>query len=228
MTVARRAAGHRSAPAAGVPRCGPWQTALAILRRDLFVTGREFPIFLAQVILQPLFLLFVFGKVLTELGLRAARLRAGPLSGTGGPRRGPHRPPVDRAPPGHRVLLQQRDRGPPARTAADRRGRRREGGLRGHAGLRGRGGDVPDRGVDPRLDPLAGVGAVRRGGDDHPRGAARRRDGTHPRHLRPAQPDQRDLRAGADPAHLHRFVPVPVAVARRRSDGSRWCRPATR
>ena len=47
---------------------GPWQTALAILRRDLFVTGREFPIFLAQVILQPLFLLFVFGKVLTELG----------------------------------------------------------------------------------------------------------------------------------------------------------------
>jgi ABC-2 type transport system permease protein len=49
-------------------RWGPWQTAMAILRRDLFVTGREFPIFLAQVILQPLFLLFVFGKVLTELG----------------------------------------------------------------------------------------------------------------------------------------------------------------
>jgi len=41
---------------------------LAILRRDLFVTAREFPIFLAQVTLQPLFLLFVFGKVLTELG----------------------------------------------------------------------------------------------------------------------------------------------------------------
>ncbi len=49
-------------------RWRPWQTFLAILRRDLFVTGREFPIFLAQVILQPLFLLFVFGKVLTELG----------------------------------------------------------------------------------------------------------------------------------------------------------------
>ncbi|MGO8873114.1 MAG: ABC transporter permease [Acidimicrobiales bacterium] len=47
---------------------GPWRTGVAILRRDLFVTGREFPIFLAQVILQPLFLLFVFGKVLTELG----------------------------------------------------------------------------------------------------------------------------------------------------------------
>ena len=50
------------------PGWGPWRTGLAILRRDLFVTGREFPIFLAQVILQPLFLLFVFGKVLTELG----------------------------------------------------------------------------------------------------------------------------------------------------------------
>ncbi|HUY67365.1 MAG TPA: ABC transporter permease [Acidimicrobiales bacterium] len=46
----------------------PWRAALAILRRDLFVTGREFPFFLAQVILQPLFLLFVFGKVLTQLG----------------------------------------------------------------------------------------------------------------------------------------------------------------
>jgi ABC-2 type transport system permease protein len=50
------------------PRFGSGRTFLAILRRDLFVTGREFPVFLAQVILQPLFLLFVFGKVLTELG----------------------------------------------------------------------------------------------------------------------------------------------------------------
>ena len=46
----------------------PTRAALAILRRDLYVTGREFPFFLAQVILQPLFLLFVFGKVLTQLG----------------------------------------------------------------------------------------------------------------------------------------------------------------
>ena len=51
-----------------LPHWGPVQTFVAILRRDLFVTGREFPVFLAQVILQPLFLLFVFGKVLTELG----------------------------------------------------------------------------------------------------------------------------------------------------------------
>ena len=53
------------------PPARPWsptQAALAILRRDLYVTGREFPFFLAQVILQPLFLLFVFGKVLTQLG----------------------------------------------------------------------------------------------------------------------------------------------------------------
>lgn len=41
---------------------------LAILRRDITVTGRELPAFLAQVIMQPLFLLFVFGKVLSQLG----------------------------------------------------------------------------------------------------------------------------------------------------------------
>ncbi|MBV8258585.1 MAG: ABC transporter permease [Actinobacteria bacterium] len=40
----------------------------AVLRRDLYVTGKELPAFLAQVILQPLFLLFVFGKVLGSLG----------------------------------------------------------------------------------------------------------------------------------------------------------------
>ena len=34
---------------------------LAILRRDLYVTWRELPAFLAQVILQPLFLLFILG-----------------------------------------------------------------------------------------------------------------------------------------------------------------------
>jgi ABC-2 type transport system permease protein len=41
---------------------------LAVLRRDIYVTWRELPVFLAQVILQPLFLLFVFGRVLTDLG----------------------------------------------------------------------------------------------------------------------------------------------------------------
>jgi ABC-2 type transport system permease protein len=41
---------------------------LAVLRRDVYVTWKELPAFLAQVILQPLFLLFVFGKVLGSLG----------------------------------------------------------------------------------------------------------------------------------------------------------------
>ena len=41
---------------------------LGLLWRDVFVTGRELPSFLAQVVLQPLFLLFVFGRVLGDLG----------------------------------------------------------------------------------------------------------------------------------------------------------------
>jgi ABC-2 type transport system permease protein len=44
-----------------------WRAFRAVLRRDLYVTYREFPAFLAQVILQPLFLLFIFGKVLSTL-----------------------------------------------------------------------------------------------------------------------------------------------------------------
>ncbi len=41
---------------------------LAILRRDIVVTGREFISFLLQVLLQPLFFLFIFGKVLPSIG----------------------------------------------------------------------------------------------------------------------------------------------------------------
>lgn len=41
---------------------------LAILRRDIIVTGREFIAFLLQVLLQPLFFLFIFGKVLPSIG----------------------------------------------------------------------------------------------------------------------------------------------------------------
>lgn len=44
-----------------------WRAFRAVLRRDLYVTWREFPAFLAQVILQPLFLLFIFGYVLKSL-----------------------------------------------------------------------------------------------------------------------------------------------------------------
>ncbi|MEA2447329.1 MAG: type transport system permease protein [Actinomycetota bacterium] len=44
----------------------------AILRRDVYVTWKELPAFLAQAVLQPLFLLFVFGKILTSLGYARA------------------------------------------------------------------------------------------------------------------------------------------------------------
>jgi ABC-2 type transport system permease protein len=56
------------APAIDAPGNSPLVAFLAILRRDVAVTGRELPAFLAQVILQPLGLLFVFGRVLTDLG----------------------------------------------------------------------------------------------------------------------------------------------------------------
>jgi ABC-2 type transport system permease protein len=45
----------------------------ALLWRDVFVTGREFVPFLLQVVLQPVFLLFVFGKVLVELGFASGQ-----------------------------------------------------------------------------------------------------------------------------------------------------------
>src|SRR4029453_4058858 len=54
------------------PAAGPARAFLGVLWRDLYVTGRELPVFLAQVVLQPLFLLFVFGKVLTDLGFAQA------------------------------------------------------------------------------------------------------------------------------------------------------------
>ncbi len=46
----------------------PGRAFLAVLYRDVYVTWGELPVFLSQVILQPLFLLFVFGKVLGVLG----------------------------------------------------------------------------------------------------------------------------------------------------------------
>jgi len=44
------------------------RTFLAVLWRDIFVTGRELLPFLAQVVIQPFFLLFIFGKVLGSIG----------------------------------------------------------------------------------------------------------------------------------------------------------------
>ena len=51
-----------------VDQATQWRAFRAVLYRDLYVTWRELPAFLAQVILQPLFLLFVFGYVLKNLG----------------------------------------------------------------------------------------------------------------------------------------------------------------
>ncbi|MBV8933866.1 MAG: ABC transporter permease [Kutzneria sp.] len=44
-----------------------WRTFVAVLGRDVFVTGRELPSFLAQVVIQPFFTLFIFGKVLVAI-----------------------------------------------------------------------------------------------------------------------------------------------------------------
>lgn len=44
---------------------------LAILHRDVVITGREFVPFLLQALMQPLFFLFIFGKVLPGIGLAA-------------------------------------------------------------------------------------------------------------------------------------------------------------
>jgi ABC-2 type transport system permease protein len=53
----------------------------AILQRDLVVTGREFIPFLLQALMQPLFFLFIFGKVLPGIGLAAGNFAALMLPG---------------------------------------------------------------------------------------------------------------------------------------------------
>ncbi|MGB8961184.1 MAG: ABC transporter permease [Pseudonocardiaceae bacterium] len=62
----------RAGPAAEVLR-GPSRALMlrsfgSVLRRDIVVTGKELVAFLAQVLLQPVFFLFVFGKLLSGLG----------------------------------------------------------------------------------------------------------------------------------------------------------------
>jgi ABC-2 type transport system permease protein len=49
------------------PQATQWRAFRMVLYRDIYVTWREFPAFLAQVLLQPFFLLFIFGKVLSSL-----------------------------------------------------------------------------------------------------------------------------------------------------------------
>ncbi len=47
----------------------PLGSTLAIFRRDIVVTGRELWMFLAQVLLQPLATLFIFGRILPDIGM---------------------------------------------------------------------------------------------------------------------------------------------------------------
>jgi ABC-2 type transport system permease protein len=61
-------AGAAALPQAGVG-AGVARTFLAICWRDVFVVVHDFPSFLLQVVVQPLFLAFVFGRILPELSL---------------------------------------------------------------------------------------------------------------------------------------------------------------
>jgi ABC-2 type transport system permease protein len=49
-------------------RVSPGRAFLGVLGRDVAVTGKELGSFISQVLVQPFFLLFVFGKVLSQLG----------------------------------------------------------------------------------------------------------------------------------------------------------------
>jgi ABC-2 type transport system permease protein len=64
-TVAARTAGTEPVRSVGD---SARRAFLAILWRDLYVTGKEFWVLLVQVALTPLFMLFIFAKVLVEQG----------------------------------------------------------------------------------------------------------------------------------------------------------------
>ena len=58
----------RDLPVPATRAAGARTAFVAILRRDLFVTGKEFWVLLTQVALTPLFMLFIFAKVLGNQG----------------------------------------------------------------------------------------------------------------------------------------------------------------
>ena len=60
---------------------GSLRPFLAVLGRDVHVTGRELPSFLAQTLVQPFFFLFIFAKVLTSSGFVSADYGAVMLPG---------------------------------------------------------------------------------------------------------------------------------------------------
>jgi ABC-2 type transport system permease protein len=71
-TTTTRAPSPADAPRATGESASPafisLRTFFSVLWRDIFVTGRELLPFLAQVVIQPFFMLFIFGKVLSSLG----------------------------------------------------------------------------------------------------------------------------------------------------------------
>lgn len=75
MTTAETRSAPPAGPAAPAPataapvRPSARRAFLAILRRDLFVTGKELWVILVQVLLTPLFMLFVFVRVLRLQGI---------------------------------------------------------------------------------------------------------------------------------------------------------------
>lgn len=56
------------ARAGAAPPCSPGRAFLAVLSRDVHVTGKELGAFLAQVLIQPFFFLFIFATVLGSAG----------------------------------------------------------------------------------------------------------------------------------------------------------------
>jgi hypothetical protein len=110
-----------------VPTASPRRVFLELLWRDVFVTARALPAFLGQVVLQPLLIVFVFGRVLTTLGYARPGydniLLPGVIALTC-------------------VLTGLAGTAPPMATVAGRVG---EGGVRGAARAAGRADDVPDR-----------------------------------------------------------------------------------
>jgi len=57
-----------SSGALAAPPCGAGRAFLAVLGRDVHVTGKELVAFLAQTLIQPFFFLFIFAKVLGSAG----------------------------------------------------------------------------------------------------------------------------------------------------------------
>ncbi len=205
---------ERTARSTSVPTWGPWRTGSAILRRDLFVTGREFPIFLAQVILQPLFLLFVFGKVLTELGYARPGYEqvlfpglvalAAVLTGL----QSTALPLVIEFSYSNEIEDRLLAPLPIGAVAVEKVVFAAMRACVAAAVMFPVGvwilGSIPwQASTAPAVVAMIVLGALL--GRGH---------GTDPRHLRAAQPDQRHLRPGAHPPDLHRVQPVPVAVAR--------------